>query len=110
MEVNVKSEYTWTTRTKTPRFVDGLTYASMANEARTTRNQKAVYNDYELMMIADQLDPDIYPNVNWMDLLLKDGAPTYRASISAKEVAPRHVTTSRAASSMKEVCTMSTRP
>ncbi|MGI6135149.1 MAG: SusC/RagA family TonB-linked outer membrane protein, partial [Petrimonas mucosa] len=84
VEVNVKSEYTWTTRTKTPRFVDGLTYASMANEARTTRNQKAVYNDYELMMIADQLDPDIYPNVNWMDLLLKDGAPTYRASISAK--------------------------
>jgi len=40
----------------------------MANEARTTRNQKAVYTDQELMMINEQLDPDIYPNVDWMDL------------------------------------------
>lgn len=84
VEVNAKSEYTWTTRTRTPKFVDGLTYASMANEARTTRNQKAVYTDQELMMIGEQLDPDIYPNVDWMDLLLKDGAPMYRTSVSVK--------------------------
>lgn len=82
VEVNAKAEYTWTTRTKTPEFADGLTYANMANEARTTRNRKSVYTDYELMMIRDQLDPDIYPNVDWSDLLLKDGAPTYRASAS----------------------------
>ena len=84
VEVNAKVESTWTTRTRTPKFVDGLTYASMANEARTSRNQKAVYSDQELMMIDEQLDPDIYPNVDWMDLLLKDGAPTYRASASVK--------------------------
>lgn len=84
VEVNAKSEYTWTTRTRTPKFVDGLTYASMANEARTTRNQKPVYTDQELMMIGEQLDPDIYPNVDWMDLLLKDGAPTYRASVNVR--------------------------
>jgi TonB-linked SusC/RagA family outer membrane protein len=84
VEVNAKAEYTWTTRTRTPKFVDGLSYASMANEARTTRNQKPVYTDQELMMIGEQLDPDIYPNVDWMDLLLKDGAPTYRASVNVK--------------------------
>ncbi len=84
LEINAKGEYTWTTRTRTPKFVDGLTYASMANEARTTRNQKAVYTDQELMMIDEQLDPDIYPNVDWMDLLLKDGAPTYRASVNMR--------------------------
>lgn len=82
VQVTGKSEYTWTTRTMTPKFVDGLTYASMANEARISRNQKAIYSDQELMMIGEQLDPDIYPNVDWMNLLLKDGAPTYRASVS----------------------------
>lgn len=82
--VDAKAEYTWTTRTKTPKFVDGMTYAAMANEARTTRNMKAVYTPQELMMIDEQLDPDIYPNVDWMDLLLKDGAPTYRASVNVK--------------------------
>ncbi len=84
VEVTAKSEYTWTTRTRTPKFVDGMTYAAMANEARTTRNQKSIYSDQELMMINEQLDPDIYPNVDWMDLLLKDGAPTYRASASVR--------------------------
>jgi TonB-linked SusC/RagA family outer membrane protein len=84
VEVNAKAEYTWTSRTFTPQFVDGLTYASMANEARTTRNQRPVYTDQELMMIEEQLDPDIYPNVNWKDLLLKDYAPTYRASVNVR--------------------------
>lgn len=84
VEVNGKAEYTWTTRTKTPKFVDGLTYASMANEARVSRNKKPIYSDQELMMIDQKLDPDIYPNVDWMDLLLKDGAPTYRASASVR--------------------------
>lgn len=84
VKVDAKVEYTWTTRTKTPKFVDGTTYAAMANEARTARNQKAVYTSQELMMIDEQLDPDIYPNVDWMDLLLKDGAPTYRASVNVK--------------------------
>ncbi len=84
VEVSAKAEYTWTTRTITPKFVDGMTYASMANEARTTRNLKAIYSPQELTMINEQLDPDIYPNVDWMNLLLKDGAPTYRASINVK--------------------------
>ena len=84
VEVNGKAEYTWTTRTRTPKFVDGLTYASMANEARVSRNKKPIYSDQELMMIDQKLDPDIYPNVDWMDLLLKDGAPTYRASASVR--------------------------
>lgn len=84
VEVNAKAEYTWTTRTCTPKFADGLTYASMANEALTTRNKRAIYTDRELMMIDEQLDPDIYPNVDWMHLLLKNGAPTYRTSLNVK--------------------------
>ncbi|MDR1743762.1 MAG: TonB-dependent receptor [Dysgonamonadaceae bacterium] len=80
--VSAKAEYTYTTRTMTPKFVDGMTYANMANEARTTRNLKAIYSPQELMMIDEQLDPDIYPNVDWMSLLLRDGAPTYRASVN----------------------------
>lgn len=84
VEVTGKSEYTWTTRTMTPKFADGMTYASMANEALTTRNKRPIYSDMELMMIDEQLDPDIYPNVDWMGLLLKDGAPTQRYSVNIK--------------------------
>ncbi|MDR0511246.1 MAG: TonB-dependent receptor [Rikenellaceae bacterium] len=84
VDVSAKAEYTWTTRTMTPEFVDGMTYASMANEAKLARNQKAVYSDQELRMIREQLDPDLFPNVNWRDMLLKNGAPTYRASVNVR--------------------------
>ena len=84
VEVDAKAEYTYTTRTYTPKFVDGSTYASLLNESLTTRNRQAMYSSDELMMIREGLDQDLYPNVNWKDLLLKDGAPTYRASVNVK--------------------------
>jgi len=84
VQVDAKAEYTFTTRTFTPKFVDGNTYASLLNEALTTRNRPAMFNDDELMMIREGLDPDLFPNMDWMDLMLKDWAPTYRASVNIK--------------------------
>jgi TonB-linked SusC/RagA family outer membrane protein len=82
INISGKVEYGYNTRTRTPEFVDGLTYATLINEARRTRNLEPLYNDIELQIIENNLDPDLYPNVDWMDLLLKDGASTYRASIN----------------------------
>lgn len=79
--VNAKVEFSYNTRTQTPEFVDGATYARMYNEALTTRNQPAAFSDDDIYLIQNGLDPDIFPNVNWMDLILKKGAPTYRANV-----------------------------
>lgn len=82
INIDAKVETTYNTRTITPEFADGITYASMMNEARITRNQRPKYSDMELGFIENGLDPDLYPNVNWKDLLLKDGAMQYRANIN----------------------------
>ncbi len=79
--INGKVEYSYSTRTKTPEFVDGSTYARMMNEALESRNMTPAYSDDDLYLLDNQLDPEIFPNVNWMDLLLKDGAPTFRANV-----------------------------
>lgn len=79
--INAKAEMTYNTRTKTPEFVDGPTYARMMNEALMTRNQSAAYSDSDIELIENGLDPDLFPNVDWMGMILKDGAPTYRANI-----------------------------
>lgn len=79
--INGKVEYSYSTRTKTPEFVDGSTYARMMNEALESRNMSPAYSDDDLYLLDNQLDPEIFPNVNWMDLLLKDGAPTFRANV-----------------------------
>ena len=44
------------------------------NESRITRNNEAVYKPEELDILRLGLDTDLYPNVDWMDMLLKDGA------------------------------------
>ncbi|MDR3184106.1 MAG: TonB-dependent receptor [Prevotellaceae bacterium] len=82
ININVKAEYGYGMRTRTPEFVDGYTYAGLVNEARLTRNQEPVYTPAELEIIKYNLDPDVYPNVDWMDVLLRDGTNIYRASVN----------------------------
>ncbi|MDD3036868.1 TonB-dependent receptor [Bacteroides sp.] len=80
-KVNAKVEASYSTRTQTPEFVDGLTYASMLNEALTTRNLPAAYSEDDLNLIENQLDPELFPNIDWMNMILKKGAPIYRATV-----------------------------
>lgn len=82
ININGKSEFGYMTRTRTPEFVDGPAYAALVNEAKVTRNQEPMYSDIELMLFKNGLDTDLYPNVNWQDVMLRDGANTYRASVN----------------------------
>jgi TonB-linked SusC/RagA family outer membrane protein len=82
VNIDGKVEYGYLTRTRTPKFVDGYTYAQLVNEAKITRNQEPLYTPNELELFKEGLDPDLYPNVNWQDKMLKDGASIYRAAIN----------------------------
>ena len=82
IEVNGKFETSYNTRTITPEFVSGVEYANLINEARITRNLGTLYQPAELALIESGLDPDLYPNVDWQDLLLKNGAMSYRANLN----------------------------
>lgn len=80
-KVNVKVETSYSTRTKTPEFVDGVTYVNMVNEAFTTRSKSAPYSAEDVELFRNGLDPELFPNVDWMNLILKKGAPIYRATV-----------------------------
>lgn len=82
INVSAKVETSYNTRTITPKFVDGITYANLANEAQITRNLGRLYRPEEIALIRTQADPNLYPNVDWMDILLKDGAWSYRANLN----------------------------
>lgn len=53
-----------------PEYLDAYQYAQLANEANIGRGEGALYNDTEMGIIKDGLDPDMYPNVNWQDEIL----------------------------------------
>ena len=82
VNIDVKVEGGYNTRTRTPEFVDGYTYASLLNEARITRNLEPRYTPTEMGILRQGLDPDLYPNVDWKDALLRDGAWSERATIN----------------------------
>ncbi|GAB3009958.1 TonB-dependent receptor [Niabella terrae] len=82
VSINGKYEATYNTRTFTPEFVDGYTYASLMNEARVTRNEEPFYTQEDLTLIRNQLDPDLFPDIKWMEMFLKPGAYTQRASLN----------------------------
>ena len=82
VNVRAKVETSYNTRTITPEFEDGYTYARLKNEALVTRNLGVAYQPEELELFRTQIDPDFYPNVDWMDLILKDGAWSYRANLN----------------------------
>lgn len=82
INITAKVETMYSQLTQVPDFVDGVRYAEMANEARITRNQEVLYQPDEIGLMRMGLDPDLYPNVDWISQLLKDGAMTYRASLN----------------------------
>lgn len=54
-----------------PNYVDANTYATLANEASMSRGAEPIYNSVDLALFKNGLDPDLHPNVNWRDALLK---------------------------------------
>ena len=59
IKIDAKVETTYNTRTVTPKFEDGFTYASLMNESRITRNNEAVYKPEELDILRLGLDTDL---------------------------------------------------
>lgn len=57
-----------------PNYLDAYDYAKLANEASVVRGNTTLYNDTEMGIIRDHLDPDMYPNVNWQDEILNQNS------------------------------------
>lgn len=81
-KINAKLNVGLNTLTKSPEFTDVTTYSRMANEALRARYESPLYTDAELAIIENGLDPDLFPNVNWKKLMLKDNSSNYNANIN----------------------------
>lgn len=55
-----------------PEYVNAANYASLANEASVSRGGIPIYSDVDLSLFANHEDPDLHPDVNWRDVILRD--------------------------------------
>lgn len=72
LEVNVKMNAGLSYSPRMPEYVDAATYAELANEASLTRGGVPIYSDVDLALFRSHMDPDLHPDVNWRDVILKD--------------------------------------
>lgn len=78
----MKTGFSWNTPVKVPEYANAYDWASLANEALEGRYESPLYTSEEMNIIRYGLDSDLYPNVDWRDLMLKSGAPSYYANIN----------------------------
>ncbi len=70
--VTIDYNETTTKFTQTPQLADGVKFMQYANLALANDNKAALYSDEYIERTASQIDPLLYPNVDWMDEVFED--------------------------------------
>ena len=72
LRINFKTNLIMSESARMPEYADAYSYAQLANEARLSRGKDPIYSDVAMELIRTGMDQDLYPNVNWRDVILKD--------------------------------------
>lgn len=88
-KVNASFEYALKQPTVLPDFVDAVDYMKIANEASILSGHDETFSVTRINNTIKQIDPDIYPNVNWVNELLRPLTMHERLNINVSGGAPR---------------------
>ncbi len=77
-EIKIRAEAGITQPTRMPEFVNSEQFARMYNEASGTN----YYTEEMIAAYRNGTDPDLYPNVDWIDALYKNIASNQRVNAS----------------------------
>ncbi|MEA4918199.1 TonB-dependent receptor [Proteiniphilum sp.] len=67
-----------------PKYLRAYDYALLVNEAKEVRGEDPTYNDIQLNVIRDGLDPDLYPDVSWQDEMIHNLSLKQNYYVSAR--------------------------
>ena len=84
LQITARANWTISHMVNMPEYLEAYDYAKLANEALRVRGNTPLYSDMELDLIKYQLDPDLYPNVNWQKEVLNRNALQQTYYINAK--------------------------
>lgn len=86
--INVSLEASYFKPTKVTEFADGPTFMRTYNEAAQARSATPIvspkYSEEQILNTESGVNPYIYPNVDWFDLIFKDGNFNQRANINVQ--------------------------
>jgi TonB-linked SusC/RagA family outer membrane protein len=71
LQITLRSNFSLSHLVRVPEYLRAYDYAMLANEAYELRGENPRYNNVQLNVIKDRLDPDLYPDVSWQDEILR---------------------------------------
>lgn len=80
--VNFRFENGLTSPLQLPEFVDGPTYMQVQNEALINSGSLPIFTAQQIERTRTGYDPYYYPNVNWMDELIKPVSSSQHATVN----------------------------
>ena len=84
LKITFRSNYTISELRRLPRYVGATQYAEMANEAAVASGMSPIYNDTQMDIIRYGLDPDLYPDIDWQDVILNPTSFQHTQYVSAQ--------------------------
>lgn len=84
LDITFRSNYTISELRRLPNYLRATEYAEMANEAAVATGMSPLYNDIQMDIIRYGLDPDLYPDVDWQDAILRPVSFQHTQYISAR--------------------------
>lgn len=80
--VSVRFEQGFTQPIQLPEFIGAADYLEVMNSIREERGESGLFSQERIDNIRNGVDPDLYPDVNWLDAILRDNASNSRANIT----------------------------
>lgn len=82
-KINISMENAFNTPMNFPDFVDGATWMELYNYADQLRNPGTAqyYSDERIQATRDGVNPYLYPDVNWGDLIFRKMATNQRVNV-----------------------------
>lgn len=83
-KITFKTEHTFSAPTRLPEFVSSADYLDLYNEALRNDGQLPRFSDELIAHYRNNDDPDLYPNTNWIDEMLKKYTTAHRYTINVR--------------------------
>ena len=81
-QVNVRFEHSFTQPIKIPDYIGSVKYLELINEMYAEQGRAPFASEATLLNYKNQTDPELYPDVNWWDIISKDHADNTKANVS----------------------------
>ena len=83
LKITARANWSLSRLRRMPEYLRAYDYALLVNEAEVVRGNSPLYRDVDLSIIKNRLDPDLYPDVNWQEEVIRRNSCRQNYYISA---------------------------